>query len=87
MEDLMKQDIFFFITSIAVVVLTALVATAFYYILKILNDIKYIANKAKTESDLLAEDLHELRSNVKTEGAKLKHFASFFTSIYKRNKR
>lgn len=87
MESLMKQDIFFFITAIAVVVLTVLLAIAFWYILKILRDVKYIAGKAKTESELLANDLHELRDNVKREGAKVKHFGSFISNIYKRNKK
>ncbi len=87
MEDMLKQDVFFFITSIAVIILTALLVAVFVYAIKILNDVKYIAKKAKSETDLLAEDLRELRENVKTEGSKLKSFSKFFSSVYKRSKR
>lgn len=86
MEDILKQDIFFFITTVSVVVLTILLVIAAVYIIKIVKDIKFITRKAKDESELLSEDLKELRQNVRTEGAKMKHFAKFLTNIYKRHK-
>ena len=57
------------------------------YTIKIVKDIKYITKKAKQEADLISQDLSDLRENVKSKGSKLKYFASFFNSIYKKHKK
>jgi 5-bromo-4-chloroindolyl phosphate hydrolysis protein len=83
MTEFAKMDIFFLITSIAVVVLTALLAVLAIYIIKISSDIKYISGKAKNEADFIAKDLSDLRENVREKGANLKYFASFFNNLRK----
>jgi predicted Holliday junction resolvase-like endonuclease len=87
MNNFAKMDIFFFVTTIAVVILTVLLAILIIYIIKISNDIKYISRKAKNEADFIAQDLSELRQNVRGGGAKLKYFLSFFSNLYKKNKK
>ncbi len=87
MTDFMKMDVFFYITTIAVVVLTVILAIATIYGIKILRDIKYIAGKARAEADALAEDIGELRDNVKHQGAKLRYFVKFFNNLYKRSQK
>ncbi len=57
-----------------------------FYLIKILKDIKYISAKAKNQSDLIAEDLQDLRQNVREKGFKVKHFFNFFSRIYKKRK-
>ncbi len=86
MSEFLKQDIFFFVTTIAVGILTLLLAILIIYIIKISKDVKYISNKAKTETDLISNDLSELRQNVKDKGAKLKYFISFFNNLGKKRK-
>jgi len=86
MDTLMKADIFFFITAIAVVLVTIVFIVVLVYVAKILKDIKYITKKAKSEADLIAEDLSELRHNVKEKGAKLKYFFDFFNNLHKKKK-
>ena len=51
MDDFYKQDVFFFITTIAVVLITVFSIVILAYVVKILHDVKYISKKAKTESD------------------------------------
>lgn len=87
MNEFAKMDIFFFVTTIAVVVLTILLAILIIYIIKISKDIKYITRKAKSEADIISGELSELRENVKEQGAKLKFFSSFFSNIYKKSKK
>ena len=87
MDDFYKQDIFFFVTTISVLIVLLIIIVASIYIFKILNDIKYIAKKAKMESNLIAEDLSELRQNIKAEGSKLKILSKFFAGLYRRRKR
>ncbi len=86
MSDFIKQDIFFFLTSVLVVVVTLVMLIVGYYVVRITRAINYISQKAKKESDLLSEDLSDLRENVRA-GMKLKHLASFFNSVYKRHKK
>lgn len=86
MSDFAKMDIFFVITSSAVVLLGILFAVLIVYIIKISRDIKYISQKARGEADLISQDLSELRQNVKDKGAKLKFFASFFNNLSKKKK-
>ena len=78
----MKADIFFFITTIAVVILTILLAILIIYIIKISSDVKHISAKAKTEADLISQDLSDLRRNL-NNGFKLKHLFSFFNNLRK----
>lgn len=85
MNDFLKQDIFFVVTTIAVITLTILLAILIVYIIKISRNVKYISEKAKSEADLISEDISTLRTNVKENGAKLKYFASFFSNLAKKS--
>jgi len=86
MNDLVKLDIFFFVTTIAVVVVSLLLIVLIIYFIKISKDVKYISQKARTQADLISEDISELRDNVKDKGAKLKYFINFFNNLYKKRK-
>ncbi|HVY67382.1 MAG TPA: hypothetical protein VHA30_00580 [Patescibacteria group bacterium] len=82
----MKADIFFFVTTVAVCLLTILLAVLIIYIIKISRDVKYISGKAKNEAELISQDLSDLRENVKQHGMKLKFLASFFNNLGKKRK-
>jgi len=84
MNDFYKMNIFFFVTTVAVILLTLLLAVLIIYIIKISRDIKYISQKAKSETDLIAQDLSDLLENVKNKGAKMKYFWSFFNNLRKK---
>jgi len=77
----MKSEIFFFITSIAVVIITILLGVLATYLIRILRNVDDISAKAKDEAGLIKEDIAELRENVKTEGAKVKHLVKFFNNL------
>jgi len=85
MTEFAKMDIFFFVATIAVVILTLLAAVLIIYIIKISKDIKYISRRARSEADLIAQDLSDLRQNVKEKGVKIKYLWSFFNNL--RNKK
>lgn len=84
MEQIAKSEIFFMVTTVAVVVGTIMASVAAYYVIKILRNLKAITGKAKTQTDLLAGDIDELRSSIKREGVKLKYLAKFFDSLKKK---
>ena len=81
METLFKADIFFFITSIAIVVLGSFLIVLFIYIIGILRDVKDISHRAKRESELIAEDIAEFRTTVRQQGANIKHIVNFLKKI------
>jgi predicted Holliday junction resolvase-like endonuclease len=84
MTEFAKMDIFFFVTTIAVMILTVLLGILIIYIIKISKDIRYISQKAKNEAELISQDLSELRDNIKDKGMKLKYFMSFFNNLRKK---
>lgn len=87
MDPFYKQDIFFFITTIAVVLLSLILIVVGIFVIKILNDIRYISKKARAEADLISDDLRDLRQEVKMEGFKIKHALGFFTKMFNRHKK
>lgn len=85
MADFLKMDVFFVVTTIAVVAIGALLGVALFYIIRILRNVEHVSERFAEESDNIKSDLEELRTNVRKEGAKVKHFADFFGGLVKRN--
>ena len=77
----MKSEIFFFITSIAVVLLTILVGIIAAYLIRILRNVDDISKTAKDEAELIKEDVADLRQNIRNEGIKVKSFVNFFNKL------
>jgi hypothetical protein len=75
MQTLVHVDAFFFISTIALVVLSVLLAIALYYAINILHDVREVAARVKKASNDIERDLDALRYSVKSEGAKVKGIA------------
>lgn len=81
MDTLIQANIFFFITSIAVILLTVLLIVLLAYAVKIARTISSIADTFKRESENVVEDIAELRERVKDEGVKVSAFWKFVTGF------
>ena len=68
MDTLIHADIFFFVTTIAVVLIASSLIVVIIYIVRILNDFRYISGVVRKETDLLADDIEEFREEVKRKG-------------------
>lgn len=68
----MHADIFFFITAIAVIILSAGAAVVLYYVIGILRDVQEIAKKVRKAGDELERDFEDLRATLKQEGVRTK---------------
>ncbi len=68
MESIIKSDIFFFITGIAVILLTVfwlvLLGMIIYYARKIIRDIKTISSVVKDQTERISEDADRVRENL-----------------------
>lgn len=72
MSTWVQADIFFFVTTVSVVLITGAVLWGAYHVVGILRDVRAIAAKVRKASDDLEQDFESLRNQVKTEGVKLK---------------
>lgn len=70
MDILIHADIFFFITTIFVVIVGTGFAVVIAYIVPILRNIGKISKIAKEETEKLAKDIEDTRSAVKKEANK-----------------
>jgi len=89
MDELLQANVFFFITSIAVVLFTLLLCFAVYQVIRILKSIRRIIDRIDEGSELIAEDMHNFRSYV-AEGSLVSQLVSFFmgnASMFSRKKR
>lgn len=86
MESLLKSDIFFFITSIVVIAIGIGIVVAFFYIIRILRDVKDVSKTVKQGTEEMAQDLSLLRTKVKSEGS-LVGMTAFFRKLFARSKK
>jgi hypothetical protein len=80
MQSLIHADIFFFITSVAVIIVTLLMAVALVYAIKILRDVKHVTTEVKAQSRVWLSDIDEMRRFFKSEGVR---FAGLIGSIFR----
>ena len=78
MDEVLQANIFFFVTSVAVIVFTLLLCLALFYIIKILQSVRRIINRIDTESEMIVEDVKQLRSYV-LGGSLVSQLVSFLT--------
>lgn len=74
MQELARADIFFLISTLAVVLVTAGLIGVFYYLIRILKNVHEISERAKKVSEEMETDIESLRSGVKSG-------AHWFTSL------
>lgn len=68
MDTLIHADVFFFVTTIAVVVVATVLTIVLLYLVKILRNVKRITEQVHEETVLFREDLRDLRGQVRHEG-------------------
>ena len=76
-----KSDIFFVITTLAVILITTIVAIALVYLLIILRAIKKITKIAETTTSLVADDISTFSNELKTKGMSLSSIFNFFKTL------
>jgi len=82
MGEILQTNIFFVITSIAVVVFTLFVCVILYHVIKILKSIRKIVDRVEEGSEVIAEDVSQLRAYV-VEGSLVSQIMSFFVGTKK----
>lgn len=75
MDTLVHADIFFFVSTIALVVLSIALLIALYFAIGVLRDARKISARMERASINLEKDFDALRESVKAEGNKVKGIA------------
>ena len=63
MTEILQANIFFFITTIAVVLFTILLCVAVYQIIKILKTVRRIVDRIEEGTEVLADDIDNIRTS------------------------
>ena len=87
MEDFLKMDIFFVVTTAVAFAVGVFVLAMLYYIGRILRSIDHILENVSRESDSVRGDIAVLRKKIADEGVKLRHFSDFFEEVILRKTR
>jgi hypothetical protein len=75
MSEVIHADVFFFITSMAVICITVGVLILLFYLVPAARDMREIAAKVRKAGDEVEKDFEDLRANLRQEGAKGKMLA------------
>lgn len=86
MATLIHADIFFFVTTIVVVIVGIALTIALIYLAKVLSDVKDITKQVKEETILFRQDIGELRGDIKKEGFRVERFMMFVRNLFKKSK-
>lgn len=84
MNEFLKMDIFFFITSVAVVLFMLLGAVVLWRLSRVLKNIEHISEQVALESDTIRGDLALVRSDIRRGRGWLKSLLGFFGKTAKR---
>ena len=63
MTEILQANIFFFITSISVVIFTLLLCVAVYQVIKILKAVRRIMDRIEEGTEVLADDIENIRTS------------------------
>lgn len=77
MDEFLKMDIFFVVTTVCVVVMTVLLAFVLIRVLRILKNIESISLMVEEEGEKFREDIAQVRAKVKEEGLRVSHMFDF----------
>ena len=79
MEDIMKADIFFFVTTIIVVILGIISAIAIIFFIKILSRLNSLSKYVEEEVQHILLDISSFRGGLTSIIQKAESFLSFFS--------
>ncbi|CAN5738557.1 hypothetical protein BH11PAT2_BH11PAT2_00280 [soil metagenome] len=83
MNEFLKMDVFFVVTTIAVVIVGVLVCVVLFYLAQFLKTANRIATEVEEETGAIRADLDEMRSGIK-RGLRFVPLFSFFGKTAKR---
>ena len=84
MQTLIHADIFFFVTTITVIVVGIAIIVALIFVILILRNLYKLSATVKNEADLIADDIDAMRARV--HGLSWSIAFSLFRKLFRRSK-
>lgn len=84
MNEFLQMQIFFLVTTIAVAVLAVLAGLVWWRVERILRNVERISEQAAIESELIRQDIREMRSDIRTGRSRIASIVSLFAKFGKR---
>ncbi len=78
-------DIFFFVSTIALVTIAAAIVVALVFLIGILKNLRDITDKGKAEWGEILADIQKLRASLRDEGVKWKHVVDLVRTFFVRD--
>lgn len=72
MDQLLKVDIFFTVTTIAVVVLSLVALFALIFLILILNELRQLMRRIREEGESVMDDVRLIRETIERQGWRAK---------------
>ena len=86
MDDFLKMDVFFVVTTAVVILGGVLGVVALFYVVRILKSFDHLMKNVSEESDDVRKDFGILRTKIRDEGMKWQHLSNFFFGVRSRSK-
>ncbi len=87
MDEFLKMDIFFVVTTITVVVVGGFMAYALWRLERVLRNVERISSQVAAESESIRLDLAEMRADVRSGKGRLLSLLGFVTKAAKRTRK
>jgi hypothetical protein len=82
MDTLIHADIFFFVTTIAVIIITIALTVLIVYLVKVFRNLRKITDEVTEETILLRKDISDLRSEVRERGSQAAGAMDWFGKFF-----
>ena len=81
MNEFLKMDVFFFVTTVVVIALAIVALFIGLKLLRILGHVERIMEIAQKETELIREDIDDFRADVRRRGFGLLSLARFISNL------
>lgn len=83
MDDFLKMDIFFGVTTVAVLVVSVLLALVLIRLLRILKTVDEVSEIVQGEAEEIRDDIREVRAQVKAKTIEVGNMLGLLTGFVK----
>ncbi|KND47284.1 MAG: hypothetical protein AB199_02555 [Parcubacteria bacterium C7867-004] len=83
MDDFLKMDIFFGVTTVAVVLITVLLSLVLIRVLRLLSVVERVTLLVEEEGEQIRDDIRNVRAKVKEEGVRVGQMLGLLGSFAK----
>jgi cell division protein FtsL len=87
MDDFLKMDIFFGVTTVAVLVVSVLLVMVLIRLLRILKTVDDVSEIVHEEAEGIRDDIREVRTKAKAEAVKATEILGLLTGFVKPKRR